>query len=145
MTIKVIEGERVRAWVLIRVEVAPGAEPPYAEAQRVYDVLGYKQGQEYEPWTKSVVVRAEVVDYHYNIVVPVDAESLEALQYLVCEIQKLTGATQTAVLRVLAPPNPFPPHAADGYITREEAGEYDDDGQVIVGRQRTSPGVNPWG
>ena len=138
MTVREVENERTRAWVLIR------SASPEAAAERLYGELGYEPDQPYVPWAKSVVVRADVVDFHYNIVVPVDAESPEALQDLVCKIQKLAEVTETAVLRVVTH-YPPPPHAADGYITQEEADKYDDEGRVIVGRQRTSPGLNPWG
>ena len=144
MIIREPENGSVRAWVLIRVEVPPGAEPPYDKAQSIYDVLGYKEGQDYDTWPVSMVVRADVVDHYYNIVIPVDAENSIALQHLVCEIQRITGATETAVLRVKAH-YPAPPHAADGYLTNEEVGQYDDDGKAYQGRQRSSPGMNPWG
>lgn len=132
------ENEGVRAWVLIR------AKEPETAAAELYGALGYPpQIQDY-PWIKSVMVRVDVVeDYYYNIVIPVDAESPEALQEVVCAIQKQTGATETAVLRVT---RHFPeiPHAADGYITGAEFDRFPDPG-AMVGRQRTSPGMNPWG
>ena len=138
MIIREPENGGVRAWVLIR------APEPEAAAEGLYGELGYKQGQDYDTWPISMVVRADVVDHYYNIVIPVDAENSEALQHLVCEIQKRTGATDTAVLRVTAH-FPYAPHEADGYITQAERNKYDDGETVIVGRQRTSPGCNPWG
>ena len=138
MSIREPENEGVRAWVLIR------AKDPEVAAEGLYGELGYKPGLDYEQWPVSMVVRADVVDHYYNIVIPVDAENSEALRHLVSEIQKQTGATETAVLRVKAH-YPAPPHAADGYVTNEEVGEYDDDEKAFAGRQRTSPGMNPWG
>jgi len=137
MIIREPENGGVRAWVLIRVE------SPEAVASGLYGTCGYPAQRQDEPWVKSVMVRADVVDYHYNIVIPLDAENQEALQEAICQIQKETGATETAVLRVTAH---FPgiPHEADGYITQEERDEYPDP-FAIVGRQRTSPGMNPWG
>jgi hypothetical protein len=138
MAIGEIQIERARAWVLIR------AASPEAAAQALYGELGYKEGEVYEPGDSYLPIRADVVDYHYNIVVPVDAEDGDALQALVCRIQKVTGATETAVLRVLAH-IPSTPHDADGYITPAEADRFTDDGKVKAGRQKGSPGMNPWG
>jgi len=128
----------VRAWVLIRVE------SPEAAAGELFGTFGYPAQRQDDPWVKSVMVRADVVDYHYNIVIPVDAESQGALQDTVCAIQKQTGATEMAVLRVTAH-FPEPPHDADGYITQAEADLYMDTDTMRVGRQKNSPGMNPWG
>jgi hypothetical protein len=140
MTIRENENGRVRAWVLIRKEMPEGA-PPIDVAEELYRELGYKE--DYAPGDRYLMIRADVVDYHYNIMIPVDALDLTELQDLVCQIQKISGATETAVLRVLAS-NPNPPHAADGFITLEEREGYPDE-CAIVGRQRGSPGLNPWG
>jgi hypothetical protein len=123
---------RVRAWILIRTE------SPEPAARQLYEELGYEGGDSF------VLVRADVVDYHYNIVVPVDAESWEVLQDLFCRIQKLTGARETAIVRVVKH-IPYPPHLADGYITEEEAKAYTGPDQIKVGRQGNSPGMNLWG
>ncbi len=138
MIIREPENGGVRAWVLIRVE------SPEAVASGLYGEYGWEAQKQYEPWIKSVMVRADVVDYHYNIVIPVDAENLAQLQDVICEIQKATGAKETAVLRVLAH-FPEPPHNADGYITQAEADLYTDTEAMVVGRQKNSPGMNPWG
>lgn len=132
MAIMETESGRVRAWVLIRTE------SPAAAAHQLYEELGQEGGDSF------VLVRADVVDYHYNIVVPVDAENWDVLQDLVCSIQKLTGARETAIVRVVEH-IPYPPHLADGYITPEEAELYTDTEGMKVGRQRNSPGMNAWG
>jgi len=132
MVVKETENGRVRAWVLIKTE------SPEAAAHQLYEELGSQGGDSF------VLVRADVVDYHYNLVVPVDAESWEALQDLVCTIQKRTGARETAIMRVVAHV-PYPPHDTDGFITPQEAELYTDTESMKVGRQRNSPGCNPWG
>jgi hypothetical protein len=132
MVIKETEIGRARAWILIRTE------SPEAVARQLYEELSSKGGDSF------VLVRADVVDYHYNIVIPVDAENWEVLQDLVREIQKRTEARETAVVPVVKH-IPYPPHLADGYITPQEAEIYTDTAGMKVGRQRNSPGMNVWG
>jgi hypothetical protein len=121
---------RARAWILVRVE------SPHAVAQQLYEELGYEGG---ESW---VLVRADVVDYHYNIVVPVDAESWDVLEGVVGQIKELTGAEDTVVLPVVEH-IPTPPHLAHGYVTDEEAEAGGIDTET--GRLGNSPGHNCWG
>ena len=132
MASKEIGNGRVRAWILIRTL------SPEAAAHQLLEDLGSEGGDSF------VLIRADVVDYHYNLMVPVDTEGWDALQYLVCEIQKRTGARETAVLPVVAHV-PWPPHDTDGFITPEEAEAYTDTDTMKVGRQRNSPGMNAWG
>lgn len=136
MAIGETEGGRVRAWILLR------SESPADAARQCYDALGYKEGAEGDD--SFVLVRADVVDYHYNIMISVDAETWAVLKEKLCEIQALAEARELAVVPVVEHV-PYPPHNTDGFITYVEAGEYDDEGNVIVGRQRNSPGCNPWG
>jgi hypothetical protein len=126
------ENGRVRAWILIRTE------EPVAAAHQLYEQLGQEGGDSF------VLVRVDVVDAHYNIVVPVDAESWEVLQDVSCSVQKLTGARESAILRVVEHV-PYPPHSADGYVTVEEAEIYTDPTGTKIGRQKNSPGQNAWG
>ena len=132
MTIKETGVGRVRAWILIRTE------SPEARARQLYEELSPEGGDSF------CLVRADVVDYHYNIMIPVDAESWEVLHNLVCEIQQRTWARETAVVPVVEH-IPYPPHLADGYITPQEAEIYTDTEGMKVGRQRNSPGMNAWG
>lgn len=129
------EFERVRAWILIR------ADEPELKAHRIYDVMGYKEGEGDDAF---VLIRADVVDFHYNIMIPVDAASLQIVQEKLCEIQTLAEAREIAIVPVTEH-IPYPPHMADGYISPEEAEIYTDPEPMKVGRQRKSPGVNPWG
>jgi hypothetical protein len=133
MGIKETGNGRARAWILIQTE------SPEVAAHQLYEALSHEGGDSF------VLVRADVVDYHYNVVVPVDAENWDVLQDLFCSIQRLTGARESAILRVVEHV-PYPPHSADGYITEEEAGASTDPKQVEkIGRQRNSPAFNPWG
>jgi hypothetical protein len=123
--------ERARAWVLLQVK------SPHHAAHNLYDQLKDLGEDSY------VVVRADVVDYEYNIVVPVDAESDEVLETVYGTIKQITGPSKAVLVRVVEH-IPLPPHDAQGYITAEEAqaGEADD---IVPGRQSNSPGENAWG
>jgi hypothetical protein len=129
---------RVRAWVLVQ------AGDPGKVAQRLYEKLGHEGGDEY------VVVRADVVDYSHNIVIPVDAESGEALGSVVDMIKGVRGVEATTIVRVTMSV-PYPPHIAHGYITEAELEaqlELDIDikeERLEAGRQGASPGHNPFG
>jgi len=125
---------RMRAWILVQVD------SPNVVAQRLYEQLGREGG---ESW---VVVRADVVDYEYNIMVAVDAQDPEVLRWVHSKIQELTGARKTVRFQVLEH-FPWPPHDADGYITPAEfdAGHEKDCWPIKPGRQGSSPAFNPWG
>ena len=130
MTVHIHANERTRAWILIR------AESPQSTAQQLYETLGHAGGNRW------VVVRADIVDYHYNILVPVDAESPDALEQVYGMIQDLAGAQETAILPVVGC-IPYPPHVAHGFVTpgEGEAGGIDTE----IGRLGHSPGHNAWG
>ncbi len=122
---------RTRAWILVQ------ADSPHNAARMLYNTLCDEGGDSY------VVIRADVVDYVYNVVIPVDAESQSALEAAHQRIVELTGATQTAILPVVHS-IPFIPHDAQGYITPDEiaAGH---ERKLLPGRQHWSPGANAWG
>lgn len=131
------ENRRVRAWVLGR------ADNPEEAAPRLYEKLGHEGGDEF------VVVRADVVDHHYNIVIPVDGASDEALQGAIDSIGSLGVLKEIDVLKVRMHVA-HPPHIANGYISHAElAAQHDqhiDIGEYIkAGRQGASPGHNAWG
>jgi hypothetical protein len=138
MAVKTSGEGRVRAWVLVQ------AGDPGEVAQRLYEMLGHQGGDEY------VVVRADVVDYSHNIVIPVDAESDDALTSVLDMIGGLRGVETTAVVPVIMSV-PYPPHIAHGYITHEELDTQLERGIDIdaeglkAGRQGASPGHNAWG
>ena len=89
-----------------------------------------------------MVVRADVVDHAYNIVIPVDAESSSVLSGVHETIQSQPGVIKTAVVKVVRH-IPYPPHDANGYITAAEAEVGVE--PVSPGRQGASPGFNPFG
>ena len=122
---------QLRAWVLAKAAQAQDV------AEGLYQQLGHEGGDDF------VVVRADVVDYDYNIVVPVDAVNEEMLQHVVGIIKKQSGVLEVVLLRVERH-NPFPPHDAHGYITPQEA-EEGKDPTIVPGRQGASPGANAFG
>lgn len=122
---------RVRAWILIQ------SDAPLEEAQRLYDNLVDEGGDQY------VVIRADVVDYEYNIVVAVDAENMGAFHLVQRRILDFLPARRIAVLPVVQF-IPAVPHDAQGFITDAEyaAGA---DKVLGSGRIHHSPGANAWG
>ncbi len=124
-------GKRTRAWILLQVD------SPETAAQKLYEAL-HEQGDD-----RYVVIRADVVDYAYNVVVPVDAENPATLEAVRREIVEISGAKQSVILPVL---QTFPrvPHDAHGYITAEES-QGGHERNIQPGRQHWSPGQNAWG
>ncbi|MGC9336034.1 MAG: hypothetical protein ACP5JJ_17965 [Anaerolineae bacterium] len=123
---------RARAWILVQ------ADSPESAAREIYETIGQEDGDRY------VLVRADIVDYAYNIVVPVDAENWDVLHGVRRRIQELEGVMETAFVPVMEHV-PYPPHLADGYIAEDEVGDYTGPEEIKIGRQRNSPGWNPWG
>ena len=121
---------RARAWVLVRAERAQEV------AEGLYDKLGHAGGDSF------VVIRADIVDFDYDMMIPVDAESKEMVDAVVGMIKDHPGVTDTVVVRVQRHV-PYPPHDANGYITEEEAEAGKE--PVEPGRQGASPGLNGWG
>ncbi len=153
-----IQDGRVRAWVLVSAQ-----DPEMASA--LYEDLK-DEGED-----RYVVVRVDAVApdervaeafdatmrVNANIVLPVDAESPEALMDVVDRIVGLGGVEVIAALTVSAH-NPYPPHIANGYISEDEVNVYHDEvkrgreqgmdveeEEIHPGRQHASPGFNPWG
>ena len=122
---------RSRAWVLLRVKA------PEEAAGALYSQFGLAGGDDF------VVVRADIVDHDFDIVVPVDAANDEVLSDVICKIYKVTGGTELLVLKVRQH-IPLIPHTADGWVTAEEY-DADPDECVSIGRQQKSPGANAWG
>jgi hypothetical protein len=127
-----ITSGRTRAWIMIQVDT------PLEAAQRLYEDHGLAGGDSY------VVVRADVVDYVYNVVIPVDAENPEVLQSVHQKILRITGARHSVVIPLVQPVPPIP-HDAEGFITVDEYANGEDKVHCRPGRQRWSPGMNAWG
>jgi hypothetical protein len=121
---------RARAWVLVKAERAQEL------AEGLYDELGHEGGDSF------VVSRADIVDFDYNVMIPVDAESWEVVDEVVGIIKDRRGVTDTVVVPVQGHV-PYPPQDANGYITEEEAEAGKE--PVEPGRQGASPGYNGWG
>ena len=124
---------RARAWVLVRAERAQDV------AKGLYDELGHAGGNSF------VVVRADVVEYDYDIMIPVDAESRATVDEVVGMIKDYPGVRDTVVIWVQSHV-PYPPHDAHGYITEEELeASTKPEEPIKPGRQGASPGYNGWG
>jgi len=114
------------------------AESAQEVAQALYKELGHAGDDSF------VVVRADVVDYSYNIIIPVDAESEDVLYEVDDVIKGHPGVSETVVVKV-ENPVPYPPHDAHGYVTEHEW-EVGRDKEIEIGRQEgESPGANPFG
>ena len=122
--------ERARAWVFVK------AKPAQDVAQGLYEELGHEGGD------KFVVVRADVVAFDYNIIIPVDAESQDTLYEVYDMIEGHSGVSEAVIVRVETHV-PYPPHDAHGYVTEQEAEAGEE--PIPAGRQGASPGANPFG
>lgn len=121
---------RVRAWVLLKVENPEGvAQNLHRPPDKDMDI----------PW---FIVRADVVDGEYNVVVPVDAADPTQLNKACKHIQEIARPKLFVKLQVEVH-NPSTPHLAQGYVTKPEFTDAPDD--VVEGLQRQSPGANAWG
>jgi hypothetical protein len=132
--------ERYRAWVLFKVDDAPGAAAKIGKP--------YEKGLSLltDPENPFVIVRADVVDGNsdYNLVVPVDALDADAFSKAKARLIAVVGKDPTVVLHV-AKHFPAPPQRSATFVTDKELkecylSEYDP-----AGRHPHSPGANPWG
>jgi len=90
-----------------------------------------------------VIVRADVVEGEYNLIVPVDAANDEAFDKVLALLKKVAKG-DPLVARVVEH-YPAPVHNAHSFITVDEyelnpLREY-----YPPGRHPQSPGANPWG
>ncbi len=120
--------KRVRAYLLMDVRNPQTAAREIAK----YFAGG---GAEY------VVIRADIVDCEYNLVVPVDARDEAALKNLQRIMAGVDGVKRVTVARVV---EHFPKPAVEAhcYIAEDEVDK------VVFkksGRYPKSPGANPWG
>lgn len=127
---------RVRGWLLIKVQDSEGIE---GVVEKLEDALFFEAGGEDE----FVIVRADVVVGGFDLVVPIDAKDRGAFRKARALIEEKLDPTEIGILMVKRH-KPMPPHKADGYIDPEEAEDYPTH-RLQVGRQRSSPGANPWG
>jgi hypothetical protein len=126
--------DRVRAWILLR------AGYPDKVAKAIYDQFGKDGGNEF------VVVRADVVDGDYNIVIPIDAADQSHFSATEKKVTSLRGVTSHITLTVTNH-YPTPTYLAHGFTTLQDFADKlrwihpDEWGRV----QKKSPGDNPWG
>lgn len=123
--------KRTRGWILLQVD------SPDKTAEKLYEAVRDEGDDDY------VIIRADVVDFVYNLIIPVDAANEDQLKEAHKRIVAVTGAKQSVTLPVL---QTFPrvPHDAHGFITPEEA-EHGHEHIPKAGRQHWSPGQNAWG
>ncbi len=129
---------RVRAWILGTSD----------EPEKTAEAIGHliDDEMEIEPAGRSedlIIVRADVVQGEYNLVVPVDTASEEALK---TALEKIAGADlgNPMILRVQTH-NPNPPHAASTFVTAAELRAHPAQEFTPPGRHPKSPGRNAWG
>ncbi len=128
--------KRYRAWILLQVEYSDDL---------VKAIIALDTGGD-----ERIIIRVDGVqalqDGVFNLVVPVDADSDDELTNVVNDILAVAKPASHEVYEVIQE-FPRPSHLADGFITLREA--MDDPtipGKIVkVGRQRNSPGENPWG
>jgi hypothetical protein len=130
------ERKRERGWVLIKVRDPEGIEEV---VEKLDEGLFFEAGGKEE----FVIVRTDVVIGEFDLVVPIDARDAGAFREARALIEKNFDPTELVILKVKKH-KPAPPHKADGYIDPEEAEVYPTH-RLQVGRQRSSPGANPWG
>lgn len=129
--------ERVRAWVLLKVEGKD--EEVLAKLQSLNSDLFYKDGG-YEDY---VIVRADLIDYEFNVIAPIDAKDEE--QYIIARdslLEALKAADSQEFFTKAH--HPDIPHDANAFVTYREDFESPYP-EIKAGRIHKSPGANPWG
>ncbi len=127
----IAEQQRARGWILIQ------SDSPLEVAQALYNELAEAGGDDF------VVIRVDVVEYVYNIIVPVDAANRDVLYGVRDIIADRPGVREAIVIPVLQL-IPYPPQDAQSFITAEEA-DLGREPFEKPGRQHWSPGRNAWG
>ncbi len=131
-------GGRIRAWVLGKSEEPE--ETAKAIGQLIDDEMVKAPANRRED---LIIVRADVVQGEYDIVVPVDAASEQALETALKMIVD-AGLSDPMTLRVQTH-NPKPPHAASTFVTAAELRAHPAQEFTPPGRHPKSPGRNAWG
>jgi hypothetical protein len=131
-------GGRIRAWVLGKSEEAE--ETAKAIGQLIDDEMARAPAGRRDD---LIIVRADVVQGEYDLVVPVDAASEDALATAL-EMIEGAGLKEPKTLRVQTH-NPAPPHKASTYVTAKELEDHPAQEFTPAGRHPKSPGRNAWG
>lgn len=125
------EERRTRGWLLIN------SSTPHRVAWQVNDLFA-EGGDEF------VVVRADVVESLFDLLVPIDAKGPEEFKEISKRIEGMDGVELCTVIMVVRH-YPNVPHNAHGYVTENEQMKGKDK-RILPGRQTSnSPGANPWG
>lgn len=130
----------VRAWILLKLEEDGDSAALSALAKDIYCAVNLHD--EYATDSKVFVVRADLVEGDYDLVIPVTAGTLKDNKLGILEsiikasVEKcgLRLATGGLIRLKVAKHVPFPPHKAPGYVTEDE-----------VNPLKQGPtGHNPW-
>jgi hypothetical protein len=93
-----------------------------------------------------VVVRADVVQGDFDLVIPVDAASSGVLtDTVLVKLDDLLDLPATPTVLPVVGTFPNPPHVASTFITPGEFELYPAPEYCPPGRHPQSPGSNPWG
>jgi hypothetical protein len=133
------EEKRVRAWVLVK------SSEPEETAKELDGKLKAELTKPYDKRRKDlVIVRADVVEGEYNVIVPVDAANPGSLKQALKMIEDARGTSSVTVCTVTTH-YPDPPHSTATFVTQKE---YDADRVPEFhppGLHPHSPGRNAWG
>jgi hypothetical protein len=102
----------IRAWLLVKVGNGSASQV----ANHIYNTVNKKYAND----EKVFVVRADVVDGPYNLIVPVFTEKDDQLQDIISTINGMKGVTALEK-SVVQKHIPNPPHKAHGFVTYQEA------------------------
>lgn len=134
-------GDRLRAWVLFRVDDPRLAADQFTMPDEKGETPLKAGGNDY------VIVRADVVEGNgdFNLVVPLDAANTDQFAIACGRLIEVVGQPPKTVLRVLEHV-PTPPHEAHSYLSAKELEAFPIPTEFPeAGRYPKSPGANPWG
>jgi hypothetical protein len=131
--------ERERGWALMKVQDPESL----GECLEGLDQTLYFGDTESEQDYGFIVVRTDVVEGEYDLAVSIDAANGTEFRSALVMLEKAIEPIEISILKVKRH-WPSPPHMADGFITPAEAEAYTPN-RLQIGRQRSSPGANPWG
>ena len=125
------KSDRVRAWLFFR------AENPDDATEKISSLFT-EGGDDY------VVVRADVAQGDFSLVVPVDAADDAMFAKAVGLLTQAVGSAPALEVRVLRH-YPAEPQRAHCFVHPEEHARYPLHEYSPPGRHPKSPGANPWG
>lgn len=133
------EDKRVRAWVLVK------SDEPEETAKELNEKLNDELKKPHPERRKDlVIVRADVVDGEYDVIVPVDSANPGSLKQALKMIEDARGTTSVTVCEVTTH-YPDPPHSTATFVTEEEHDADPVPEFAPPGLHPRSPGNNAWG